>query len=125
MVILQIIITTILIVIAAICNAICDRLENKVSFNGSIFYKKDITFWCKELSWNRAKRIFGYKIDAWHLFKSVWICALLLAVCINICFFNDVMPEFLNLLIIFIASGTIWNVTFNIFYNRILKRHGN
>lgn len=113
---------TLYIILSAIANAIADRLENVVAFNDSIFYNRDPKFWCKEISWQYAKKIFSYKIDAWHLAESFQVVILLLA--LILCFSNMQAPNLHGwwLAGLFCFLGILYNVTFNIFYNRILKR---
>jgi len=122
---LFIVLITLYIILSAIANAIADRLENLVAFNGSIFYNRDPKFWCKEVSWQYAKKIFSYKIDAWHLAESFQVLILLLA--LALCF-SEMRTPYIHgwwLIAHFCALGALYNVTFNIFYNGILKRKPN
>src|SRR5688572_9293791 len=59
--------------LAAICNAVMDKLQ--FHFYTSIFQDKNPRFWNPELSWRYAKIVpfTKYKIDAWHLAKSLMI----------------------------------------------------
>lgn len=102
-----------LIFLAAAFNAIMDRTENAPAFNQSIFKNLDQTFWLKEVSWKYAKKIFSWKFDAWHLAKSSMI----------ICFIGAVLVFHLKhqAWVHFISMGIIWNASFNLFYNKILK----
>ena len=97
---------------AAILNAVMDRTENSVAFNRSIFNHLDPKFWSKEVSWQYAKKVFGWKADCWHIAKSLMVIFL----CLSLFIENKLQwwefPIF----------GTLWNVTFNTFYNHILKR---
>lgn len=107
-------IAAILIFFAAVCNAIMDRLENEPAFNRSIFKWKEKRFWSKEVSWQYAKKIFGYKLDAWHLFKSAMIM-LMLSACV---LYKPVISPFIDIIIF----GAEWNIVFVLFYSKILKR---
>lgn len=101
-----------LVILAAIFNAAMDRTENIVAFNRSIFNHLDKKFWCKEISWQYAMKIFGWKADAWHICKSLMIISLILAVIVA-----D-NPHWLH----FIGLGVTWNVVFTLFYHKILYR---
>jgi hypothetical protein len=125
-------VSLIFIVLAAICNAVMDVLQ----WYESVFYKikKDATWWNPNISWinkyekgdpdyGRKKWILGlnYPVqltDAWHLFKSLMIVFL----CLSIVTFQDIYPKtILDDILIFCIFGTAWNVTFSLFYNKILR----
>jgi hypothetical protein len=97
--------------LAAILNAVMDRTENLVAFNRSIFNHLDPKFWCKEISWQYAKKIFSWKADCWHIAKSSMV----------ICLAASLLLDGIKLWE-FPIFGIVWNVTFNTFYNHILKR---
>jgi len=105
-------ITILFIAIAAACNAVMDRTENAPAFNKSVFNHFDVKFWLKEVSWQYASKIFGYKVDAWHLAKSFMIIFLLMAV--------GLYSPILGGVFDFLLFGIVWNLTFNLFYNKIL-----
>lgn len=100
-----------LVILAAIFNAVMDRLENETFFT-SIFKHENERFWYKRESWKYAKRVFNYKIDGWHLAKS----AMIICLCLAIVFYTPMFGW-----IDFVLFGLLWNLTFNIFYNRIFK----
>lgn len=129
----------ILIMLAAICNAVMDTITHH--WEESVFDKPtgeitDYDFWWNpEYSWinkyhNRdtekpiKKICFGLFdkpfTDAWHTFKSLMICFLMLAVLVA--WLSE--PPFLNVwwfcLAFYIFLGLVWNLTFNLFYNKIL-----
>lgn len=108
---MEIVITHILIALAAICNAVMDRVENSPAFNKSIFKDKNKEWWLKEVSWATAKRIFGYKFDAWHIFKSLMIIFLISAAFVG-------LNKHWYLIL---TGGAVWNFVFNLFYNKIFK----
>lgn len=89
------------LLLAAFFNALMDRFENE-SFFDSRFASWNQKFWYKRESWKWAKKIFGYKIDAWHLSKSCMV------ICITAAFSRN--------LIEFIVLGLMWNGVFNFFY---------
>lgn len=103
----------ILIFFAALFNSIMDRTEEPVNFNKSIFYNLNQKFWLKSVSWQYAKKIFGYKLDAWHISKSLMICCLLGLIFVTIPF---------NPFLYYVVLGLEWNLVFNLFYGKILLK---
>lgn len=97
--------TLLYIFLAAGFNAVMDILENE-NFHASVFSKSDQKFWYKRESWKHAKKIFGYKIDGWHISKSIMICTILI----------PLSETFLQ----WVIYGLIWNVVFGITY-KLLK----
>lgn len=59
-----------------------------------------------------------YKVDAWHLFKSLMI----IFICLSIITFKPTFAFEKYLIFTFILYGIIWNVIFNLFYNHILNK---
>jgi hypothetical protein len=124
-------ISFILIALAAILNASMDvcqfhyeksffvRFKKPMYFNGAISWKKKYIDWDKGDK-RMKKWIFGLFnfpvafIDWWHFAKSGMIILLVFAIVV----YNPVF----NLLLDFIAMGIIWNLFFNVFYNRILRK---
>lgn len=98
------------VAIAAIFNAAMDRLENAPAFNKSIFNHLDKRFWLKELSWQYAKKIFGYKLDAWHLCKSAVVCLLVALVFFRVDWWH------------YFLLGATWNIVFVFFYKKVMYR---
>lgn len=101
--------TIFLVIFAAICNAIMDILENE-NFSSSVFRNLNPKWWYKRESWKYAKKIFGWKFDGWHLFKSCMIIALMLA----IVFYKPIIGW-----IDFILFGVLWNITFSFTYKSL------
>lgn len=101
------------IILAAILNAFMDRVENE-NFYESIFRNWNEKFWYKRVSWKYAKKIFGWKLDAWHIAKSLMIISLVMAMVSYSVFHNWWVDV--------IIAGCLWNVFFNIFYNKLLKK---
>ncbi len=99
-----------IVALAALLNAVMDRCENIVAFNRSVFSHLDKRFWCKDVSWQYAKKTFGYKWDAWHMAKSAVICLLL-----SVLFFNVAWWHYFLL-------GVTWNVVFVFSYHKLLYR---
>jgi len=108
------IIPYLLIAFAAICNAAMDRTGDIVAFNKSIFQHRNPKFWCKEISWLHAKKIFGWKADAWHIAKSLMIIIFAFAAA----FFKSTGHWYYDVLLI----GLAWNLPFNLFYNKLFKQ---
>ena len=98
------------LILASIMNSVMDTLAHH--FSTSIFRNKNESFWNPNISWKYAKYIplTNYKVDAWHIFKSLMIIFICLAI---------VYSRGLNL-IDFIFLGIIWNFTFSLFYDKIL-----
>lgn len=119
---LYIIVTILGVVISAVANAVADRLENAPAFNASIFYKLNQKFWLKEVSWEYARKIFGYKIDAWHLVESLQVVILILLAVLAITLRNR-LPAITGWWLFgwFCALGALYNAAFNLFYNKLLK----
>jgi len=104
-------VSSIFIILSALCNATMDILENE-NFHISIFKDLNQKFWYKRESWKYAKTLFGYKFDAWHICKSLMI----IFMCLSIVFYTP-LAGILDVLL----YGALWNLTFNITYNKILK----
>lgn len=108
---LLIILSALLIFLAAMFIAICDTLADH--YDTSIFKKKDPAFWDKATSSEKAKRILGYKVDGWHLSKSAAI----------ICFCSlPVLYPNVQWYLYIIGAGIEFNLIFNLFYNKILRK---
>lgn len=101
----------ILIALAAICNAFMDIVENE-NFHVSVFKNLNQKFWYKRESWKYTTKVWGWKFDSWHLAKSLMI----ILICAAIVTYQPFI-----ILIDMIVLGTIWNLTFIIFYNIIFK----
>ena len=106
------VISSLFVILASICNALMDIVENE-NFFTSKFKNLDQKFWYKRESWKYAKKIFSYKLDAWHLSKSAMIVFLCLAV-VN----YDVI---IYPIVDFLIFGILWNAIFNVFYNHLFK----
>ena len=103
------VIKIILIFFASVFNSIMDKTETIISFNSSVFKKLNPNFWCKPLSANTPLLKFThYRIDAWHLSKS------LMVICICAAMSSTIWE--------FIIYGIIWNLVFNLMYNHSLKK---
>ena len=101
------------IILAAIFKAIADTLVHH--FDTSVFKYKDRRFWDPSISWQYAHRLrfTSYPVDGWHISNS----AMIVSFCLAIVFHHPVLKWWLELLI----AGTLFNLVFNIFYNKILR----
>lgn len=120
-------ISLILVMLAAICNAVMDTIS--FHYIKSIFSKLNRQWWDpyvswknKYIDWDRGKRaektIWGIKYptaltDAWHFFKSTMIVLMVLAIVLY--------TPFINPFIDFMIIGLGWNISFNLFYNKIFR----
>jgi hypothetical protein len=85
------------------------------SVDNTRFRDLEQSFWYKRESWNKAKKIFKYKFDAWHLGKSAII----------FCFVGAVVlyrPMTGSKLFDFCLLGYFYNLFFNGFYNQIFSK---
>jgi hypothetical protein len=111
-----------------------DLVENE-NFYQSIFYRvqrtnKDIernnNFWYKRESWQHAKKLFGYKFDAWHISKSMMIILTITSTVIGIYvegpllhfLFNNI---WVNVFFEVIIRGLAWDVIFYLFYDKLFR----
>lgn len=101
------------IILSAICDAICDSIENE-HFYDTIFRNKQKDFWYKRDSWDKAKKIGGWKFDGWHLFKTLHLTFLFLSIVSYENFFTWYYD--------FLIAGITWVVSFNFFYNKVFKK---
>ena len=108
----MIFLTYIFIALAAICNAVMDSVENE-HVTSTVFRSLNPKFWWKRTSWEYAKKTFGYKWDAWHMAKS----GMIIFICLAVVFYHPFI-----VLVDFIILGALWNLVFNLFYNKVFKK---
>jgi hypothetical protein len=102
-----------LFVLGATCKAIADTL--RFHFSTSIFRGLNPGFFDPEISGNKKLVPFTkYRFDAWHLANSAMIVAI-------ICFGVYVKPLFNYKAIDVVFYGLLWNGTFGLFFDYILK----
>lgn len=108
--------SAILLILAAMFNAVMDSVEYETAFEKSIFSKLNPKWWCKSISWEYVKflPLTKYRPDAWHLAKSSMVVFIVLAVVVAAPVSHPV-PHFVLL-------GLIWNMSFNLFYNHIFRK---
>lgn len=107
------IVSYILVFMAAFFKACADAFENTPNFNESVFRNWNKRVWCKDVSWEYAPKLWGYKFDSWHISISLmvicWAAALV------------VFKSHHELWVHFITIGVIWNATFVLFYHKVFK----
>jgi hypothetical protein len=109
--------TILFLCLAAVCKAIADTLTHH--YATSVFRWKDPKFWDPSVSWYSAPfvRFTRYRFYGWHLANSGMIISFCLAASLH----TAVLSWYYELPI----AGIIFNLTFNLFYNKILrKNHG-
>lgn len=102
----------VLIFLAAFFNACMDAFENE-NFFESIFKKWDQKVWYKRESWKYARKIFAYKLDSWHICKSLMICCFVGAIVV----YEPINEWYID----FVSMGIMWNLCFWIFYHKLFK----
>lgn len=149
---MMIFISVFLFSLAAICNAVMDNIthhwDESIFDKPKGGISKFEMWWNPQYSWinkyvdrdmnKPIKKIFFGLFDkpftdAWHTFKSamiVFICLSLASlvtgfIMLDIIDIVLISPKIILSLIftlIVIIYGTVWNLTFNLFYNKILKK---
>lgn len=112
------------IFLAAFFNSVMDATENEPNFNESILKNLNRNFWLKTVSWQYAKKIFGYKFDAWHLSKTCMVFSIAGAIIAAIFAGASGVVSFINwfgVVQIFAIIGAVWNGSFKLFYHLIFK----
>lgn len=107
-------ITTLCILLAAIFKAVADTLQHH--FDTSVFRNLNPKFWNPVVSCDYVGFLpfTKYRPDAWHLANSGMIICFIPAASINDLLIN-------SWLINVAALGVIFNLTFNLFYNKVLR----
>lgn len=101
--------------LACFFNAVMDATENAPNFNESRLKNLPRNFWLKEISWKYAPKIFGYKLDAWHIAKSCMIlCFLFTALT-----FDPPLQKWQDWALYIAVAGIIWNGGFWLFYHKL------
>lgn len=128
-------ISLVFVALAAVCNSLMDtsahhydqsiltRFGNRQFWDASISWKNKYVDW--DNNDRRRTRLFGIFIkpvsltDSWHLFKRLMLIFISLAI---------VTYSGNNLYIMLkncILTLIVWNVTFHLFYHKILLKHVN
>lgn len=101
-----------LVLLAAILNAVMSSIDNIPHFQLSIFSKLNMFIWSKEDSWDKAPKLGSYKFDAWHIAQSLMICS----------FIGSLWLVKSFIWIDFIVVGYLYNVVFSAFYDIIFRK---
>lgn len=106
--------TILFLCLAAIFKAIADTLRDH--YYSSVFRWKDRKFWDPQVSWQYVGyiRLTKFHPDAWHICNSAMIISFALAIVKH----KPVLWWGWELLI----AGAIYNIVFNLFYNKILRK---
>lgn len=120
--------------IAAALWAVMDRVENEGAIATSIFTRWKnrafyYTFISKRESWDKCKKLFGsYPLNLWHICKTAAIGAFFMAAIL----FEPLLPRFyfevLGREVYYFDLAALcvaFILTFNLFYNQILKNGNN
>lgn len=131
----------ILVVIIAICNAVMNTISHHYSSSIFTTYYQQFpaSYWDPYYSWrnkyidrdpkNGRVKLFWIinkpvqLTDAWHLFKSIMIVSMITAIVLGntlpeICIFKE---QWMNIGVWILILGTLWNLTFSLFYKIILR----
>lgn len=126
-------ISIILVAFAAMCNAVMDILSHHYPRSVFGYLQLNHHWWNPKKSWmnkyvnwpidKRRRKIPVQITDAWHFFKSLMIIGLVCAIVYfpdsyPICFFQE---QLYNQLCWIGILGITWNITFSLFYNKILR----
>lgn len=117
----RLILTLLAVALAGVCNAIADTLAHH--FSTSVFKTLDPKFWDAAVSWQYATYLplTKYKIDAWHLFSSFEVCMWCMAVLLAGTRSDKYRSLFLFNVLLYIGLGGLYNLSFNLFYNTLLR----
>lgn len=104
----------VLIVLAAVFKAVADTVADH--YDVSIFKGKHPAFWDKTTAAQYAPflRFTKFRLDAWHLANFAMIFCFCLCAVIH----KPILHWFIELVI----AGVIFNVVFNFFYNKALRK---
>lgn len=114
--------------IAAGSNAIMDTCKDH--YYTSIFNSSNFNpwFWNTEISWKNKyidrdvwrgrTKLIVQLTDSWHLFKSLMIVMQAVSLMLAAIYYKPIYTYFEAI----VCYGLVWNGTFNLFYNKILKK---
>jgi hypothetical protein len=115
---------------AAVCNAVMDVISYHW-YGSSLVNKVSAAWWNPDFSWrnkysgrdpkNGLRKWWIFDVpctDAWHTFKSLMVVFVVLSV---ITFDLGVVDLWWVRVVAFCVYGIVWNVVFNLFYNKILR----
>ena len=102
-------ISEILFCLAPVFKALSNTVDHH--FDTSVFARQNPRFWDRDISSYNAKRIGGYKLDAWHLAESGMIWCMIFGTVLH-------QPKIEWYYEVAIA-GAAWILIFNVFYNKL------
>ncbi len=105
--------------LAAMANALMDSVEHEGIVN-TIFNKLNPKFWSKRISCDHAIVIFKYKLDAWHIAKTLMVLFLCTGFSLVVKYEISLFPPWLNVILL----GGNWILSFNLYYNKIFRKRG-
>ncbi len=120
-------ISSIFIILAAICKAVMDKIQ--FHFSKSIFKDNKDIWWNPQISWknkwkngdpNQGESFFGsstflvFVTDAWHFFQFLFLSFIFLGVV----FYSTMISWYLDFFIYHIAFG----IVFELFFSKIFKK---
>jgi hypothetical protein len=109
---MQLFLSILFIVIAAICKAMADTLDQH--FDTSIFRDKPRRTWDPNVIQKTNASVFGYPLDAWHVINSIQLCSWFALMVV----YRPVLPDWW---MDYGAGGTVFIIAFNLFYNKIFR----
>jgi len=129
---MELIVSLSFFILASICNSVMDTSSHH--YHTSILKKFNPNWWNAEVSWKNKyvngdpslgfRKIWkniNYPVqltDCWHFFKTLMIIFLTLSV---VTFDSDLIVESYYYLLYVGLYGTVWNVVFSLFYDKILR----
>jgi hypothetical protein len=109
--------TIFFIALAAMFNAVMDTLAHH--YDTSIFKLNNRKFWDPSISWRFAKNFpfTTMRMDGWHFAKVGMIWSALAAIVFYEGQLFNILPPWLD----FFFLGMVWVISFNVFYNKLLR----
>jgi hypothetical protein len=105
------------IALAAMFNAVMDTITHH--YESSIFRLNNRRFWDPSISWKFAKNfpLTTMRMDGWHFAKVGMIWSAIAAVV----FYKGPLIPYIPQWLDFFLLGGVWIVSFNVFYNKLLR----
>lgn len=121
---LYLLLCTLIVVLSAAANAVADIIEHPDTFYASVFSKRDPKFWLKTESHKYAKKVFTYKIDAWHLVESFQVLLFIGAIILPAIWLPVELYswEWWAVMIVYGILGFSYNIAFVKIYKRLKRK---
>lgn len=113
----------ILIVLAAMFNAVMDKTKDTIQYDTSVFKNRNPKFWNDEAF--EGGFLFGkYKYNAWHVCKTLMLFCVFLSCSLSL-FLPLVIYQYNPFIAIFdfCLMGAEWILVFNLCLNKLFKNH--